>query len=164
MSPPRGLTVERRIVVQASPERVLAAFFNPHDLQVWWQVVRSVTVPRPLGTYAVEWPSTDYHDDILGRLGGAFHGTVMEYRPGVEFFVADAFWSPPDGEPVGPMALQVRCAAHDKPGTTELVVRQSAEDEGPRWQRYFEVVAAGWQRALPDLKQYLDAEALRRME
>jgi hypothetical protein len=40
-------------------------------------------------------------------------------------------------------------------------VRQSAEDEGPRWRRYFEVVAAGWQQALADLKQYLEREAAR---
>ena len=156
--PPSGLHVERTILVQAPPERVMAAFFNPSDLSVWWQVVRSVTVPRPLGTYAVEWASTDYRDELLGQLGGAFHGTVMEYRAGVEFFVADAYWSPPDGDPIGPMALEVRCAAEGSPHQTRLVVRQSGEDAGPRWQRYFDVAAAGWQHALAHLKQHLERE------
>lgn len=156
-----GLRVERTVIVQATPERVMAAFFDPEDLAEWWQVVRSVTVPRPLGMYAIEWNATDFRDEVLGRLGGAFHGTIMDYRPGVELFVADAYWSPPDGDPIGPMALEVRCTAQGGPHITSLVVRQSAEAEGVRWQRYFEIVEAGWQRALADLKHHLDAESLR---
>ena len=105
------LTVERTVIVQAAPERVLGAFFDPHDLAQWWLAVRSVTIPRPLGTYAVEWATTDFRDELLGRLGGAFHGTVIDFRAGEEFFVGDAFWSPPDGDPIGPMALVVRCTA-----------------------------------------------------
>jgi hypothetical protein len=42
-----------------------------------------------------------------------------------------------------------------------LSVRQSGGDDGPRWQRYFEVVSSGWQRALGELKAYLDKESLR---
>jgi uncharacterized protein YndB with AHSA1/START domain len=157
----RGLAVERRIVLAVPPDRVLRAFFEPHDLARWWQVVRSVTVPRPLGTYALEWRSTDYRDEVLGQLGGAFHGTVMEYRAGAELFVADAYWSPPEGDPIGPMALEVLCAAEG--AGTSLQVRQSAEDEGERWRRYFEVVATGWPRALDELKKYLENEAARTM-
>jgi uncharacterized protein YndB with AHSA1/START domain len=160
MAAPR-FHVSRTITVQAAPERVLAAFFNPEDLSEWWQVVRSVTVARPLGMYAIEWGSTDYRDEVLGRLGGAFHGTVMEYRPGAEFFVADAFWNPPDGDPIGPMALEVRCTVEGVPDVTTLVVRQSGDDDSVRWHRYFEIVEAGWQRALADLKQYLEEEPLR---
>jgi uncharacterized protein YndB with AHSA1/START domain len=156
-----GLHIERTVIIQAPPARVLRAFFEPNDLAVWWQVVRSVTVPRSLGMYAVEWPSTEYRDELLGQLGGAFHGTVMEFQPGSELFIADAYWQPPDGEPIGPMALEVRCSAQGGPNVTKLIVQQRGQDEGPRWQRYFEVVAAGWQRALADLKQYLDDEHLR---
>lgn len=159
MSP--GLQVELSVIIQAPPERVLAAFFNPEDLARWWQVARSVTVPRPLGMFALEWDSTQFDDDVLGRLGGAFHGTVMDYRAGEEFFVADAYWSPPDGEPIGPMALIVTCTPQSGGHITSLTVRQSGEDEGIRWQRYFEIVAGGWERALSALKEYLDIESLR---
>jgi hypothetical protein len=158
--PPSGLHVEQSIVIQAPAGRVLMAFFDPYDLSRWWQVARSVTVPRPLGTYAVEWASTNYRDDQLGRLGGAFHGTVMDFRAGVEFFVADAFWSPPDAEPIGPMAFEVRCTPASAGGTT-LTVRQSADDESARWRRYFEVVRSGWDRALIDLKAYLESASQR---
>lgn len=159
--PPTGLLIERTVTVQAPPDRVLAAFFDPHDLAEWWQAARSVTVPRPLGLYAIEWADKDYGDELLGRLGGAFHGTVMEYRAGREFFLAEAYWSPPDGDPIGPMALDVRCVPQDGARVTHLTVRQSGEDEGPRWQRYFHIVGTGWQVALADLKQYLESDASR---
>jgi uncharacterized protein YndB with AHSA1/START domain len=157
----QGLQVEFRVIVQAAPQRVLDAFFNADDLAAWWQVSRSVTVARPLGMYAVEWTTTEFRDEVLGRLGGAFHGTVMEYRPGEELFIADAYWSPPDGDPIGPMALTVTCTPQGGPHITHLVVRQSGDDDGIRWQRYFDVVAGGWQRALAALKDYLDLESLR---
>ena len=161
MAPPPGLNVEHTIIIQAPPERVMDAFFNAEDLREWWQVIRSVTVPRPLGTFAVEWASTDFQDDMLGHLGGTFHGTVIEYRAGAEFFVGDAYWQPPEGEPIGPMALNVQCRPQAGPHITKLIVRQSGEDDGPRWQRYFEVVSAGWERALSELKSYLDLESMR---
>ena len=82
------------LLVNAAPTRVLAAFFDPHALSQWWQAVRSVTTPRPMGVYAIEWAPTADGDDILGRLGGVFHGRVMEYLPGRELFVADAWWLP----------------------------------------------------------------------
>jgi hypothetical protein len=138
---------------------VLKAFFDADDLAQWWQVVRSVTVARPLGTYAVEWATTEVRDEVLGHLGGALHGTVIDFRPGSEFFVADAYWQPPEGDAIGPMALEVRCRAQG-PHATRLSVRQTGDDDGPRWQRYFEVTAAGWQRALAELKNYLDHELL----
>lgn len=159
--PPPALLVERTVIIQAPPERVLKAFVDAQDLAEWWGVVRSVTVPRPLGTYAVEWASTDHRDEILGHLGGAFHGTVMEYRPGRELFIADAYWQPPEGDPIGPMALEVVCSTQGGAHVTKLIVRQRGEDDSLRWQRYFEVVASGWQRALAELKQYLDREHLR---
>ena len=75
------LDVTRTQLIQAPPARVMAAFFNDADLKNWWRVTRAFTVPRPLGMYAIEWESTDFKDDVLGRLGGAFHGTIIDYRP-----------------------------------------------------------------------------------
>ncbi len=108
-------------VIVAPPQAVIDAFFDPRALSVWWQATRSLCVPRPLGSYAVEWVTTEFADEILGRLGGALHGTVMEYKPGREFFLADAYWLPPDGDPIGPMALETTCSKH--PWGAELHVR-----------------------------------------
>lgn len=146
---------DRSILISATPARVLGAFFDPQALSVWWQTTRSVTSPRPLGVYAVEWDPTPDRDDVLGRLGGVFYGTIMEYKPARELFVAEAWWVPPDGDPIGPMALQVNC---DGEGTAcRLRVRQSGFDDSPRWQRYYQIIDYGWQMSMQALKAYAEA-------
>ena len=101
---------EQHLIISADPGVVFDCFFNPAALRAWWQTTRSVTTPVPLGVYAIEWPRTPYRDDLLGTLGGVFHGTVVDVRPGETFLVADAYWIPPEGDPIGPMALQIDCA------------------------------------------------------
>jgi uncharacterized protein YndB with AHSA1/START domain len=160
---PRRLDVS--LVIKAPPSRVLKAFFDADALGAWWQVTHSVTTPRALGAYAIEWASTEFQDDVLGRLGGVFRGTVMQFDPGRGFFVADAFWLPPDSDPIGPMALEVTCAPIESPGgvalrppetATEVRVLQSGFEKSERWQRYYEIVSVGWQRALSSLKMLLE--------
>ena len=68
-----ALEISEQITIDAAAERVLRAFVDARDLAACWQVERSVTVPRPLGTYAVEWRTTDYRDEILGQLGALGH-------------------------------------------------------------------------------------------
>lgn len=137
-------------MISAAPTRVLAAFFDPSSLATWWQTIHSVTTPRVLGVYAVEWAPTPEEDDVLGRLGGVFYGTVVEYQAGRELFVGDAWWLPPDRDPLGPMALEVQCAM-DGPAC-RLLVKQSGFEEGPRWDRYYDVIASGWKASLTALK------------
>ena len=145
---------EQVILIDCPPTRVMAAFFDPAALAIWWQAVRSVTTPRPLGVYAVEWAPSTERDELLGRLGGVFHGTVMEYLAGRELFIADAWWLPPDDEPIGPMALEVSCMLEG--ASCRLRVRQSGFDESARWRRYYAVITRGWQSSLTALKDYLE--------
>jgi uncharacterized protein YndB with AHSA1/START domain len=142
-------------VIAAPAGVVMQAFFDPDALRAWWQVSHSVTSPRTLGPYAIEWPPTDFRDEVLGRLGGVFRGTVVECRPGEGFLVADALWLPPDGEPIGPMALRVALQPEGS-GSTRVRVTQTGYDDSPRWQRYYEVIGFGWQRALASLKTLLE--------
>jgi uncharacterized protein YndB with AHSA1/START domain len=152
-------------VIKAPPALVLRAFFDADALGAWWQVTRSVTTPRLLGAYAVEWAPTDFRDEILGRLGGVFRGTVMQFEPARAFFVGDAFWLPPDGDPIGPMALDVVCAPVEPAGdpsqglktsATRVRVTQSGFEESARWRRYYEIVGVGWERALESLRMLLE--------
>jgi uncharacterized protein YndB with AHSA1/START domain len=143
-------------VVIASPaERILRAFFEADALSAWWGVAHSVTAPRTLGPYVIEWPPTDFKDEVLGRLGGVFRGTVMEFDAASGFFVADAFWLPPDGEPIGPMALEVS-VKQDGTDVMRVRVTQSGFEESDRWRRYYEVIGFGWERALASLKNLLE--------
>jgi hypothetical protein len=94
---------------------------------------------------------------VLGRLGGAFRGTVIDFKPGREFFVADAYWLPPDGEPIGPMALEVTCTELGERAV--LRVRQSGWEEGVRWTRYYQLLASNLTAALNALKAHLESPA-----
>ncbi|HKB09948.1 MAG TPA: SRPBCC domain-containing protein [Vicinamibacterales bacterium] len=142
-------------LIAAPPSAVMKAFFDPHALRAWWQVSNAVTIPRSLGPYAIEWPPTEFRDELLGRLGGVFRGTVVECRFGESFLVTDALWLPPDGEPIGPMALQVTLRPEGE-GATRVRVTQTGFEESARWRRYYEVIGFGWQRALASLKSLLE--------
>lgn len=133
---------------------MLKAFFDADALNAWWQVKHAVTTPRTLGPYAVEWAPTDFRDDILGRLGGVFRGTVVQFGAG-GFFVAEVFWLPPDGDPIGPMALEVTITPVGA-DATRVHVRQTGYEESTRWRRYYEVIGYGWDRALASLKSLLE--------
>jgi uncharacterized protein YndB with AHSA1/START domain len=147
----------RSLAIDAPPPAVLDAFFDADALAAWWQVKRSLCVPRALGSYAVEWDATDWSDDVLGRLGGAFRGVVIEFKPGREFFIADAYWLPPEGEAIGPMALEVHCEPHGD--ATMLHIRQSGDEDGPRWTRYFELLDTGFAAALDEMKKHVERQA-----
>jgi uncharacterized protein YndB with AHSA1/START domain len=148
---------DHSLAIAAPPVRVLEAFFNADDLAAWWGVSRSLCHPRPLGSYAIEWPTTESTDDVLGRLGGAFRGIVIEFKPGREFFVADAYWLPPDGEPIGPMALAVNCTTLGD--RVVLRVRQSGGENNRRWTRYYELLTLHLIASLDVLKRRLEARA-----
>ena len=83
------LDITRTQLIQAPPARVMQAFFTDTDLKSWWGVTRSFIVARPLGLYAIEWKTTEFKDDVLGRLGGSFHGTIIDYRANGAFFLAE---------------------------------------------------------------------------
>jgi uncharacterized protein YndB with AHSA1/START domain len=155
--------VEHSIRIESTPTRVLAAFFEPAALAAWWDVATAVATPRPLGAYAIEWRESEVVDEMLGRLGGVFHGMVIDFQPGRGFFVADAYWLPPEGDPIGPMAMEVTCTPADRPAgrsaapaATNLRVVQRGLDDSPRWMRYYEVIAGGLPVALETLKAYLE--------
>jgi uncharacterized protein YndB with AHSA1/START domain len=157
----RSPQLDLSVVVDAPVNRVLRAFFDADALHAWWQVVRSVTTPRTLGPYAIEWAPTDFRDDVLGRLGGVFRGTIVQFDPKSGFFVADAYWLAPDGDPIGPMALEVGFDTVPSPsgspeGATNIRIRQSGFEESARWRRYYEVVGVGWERALYSLRMLLE--------
>src|SRR5437762_10352866 len=133
--------------IRAVPRVVIDAFFNAATLAAWWPATRSVTTPRVLGPYAIEWTSED-RDEVLGRLGGVIRGTVMQFEPTRGFFVADVFWLPPNGAPIGPMALEIACRLGVTPDglpCTKVRVTQGGFEESSRWRRHYEVAQTHWQ-------------------
>lgn len=158
-----GIAFEHSLLIAAPADRVIDAFFDADALSLWWQTIHSVTTPRTLGVYAVEWEPTPFHDEVLGPLGGVFYGLVVEYVKAREFFVADAYWLPPAGEPLGPMGLEVAAAAEGP--KTRLRVIQTGASDGVRWSRYYAIITPGWTAALRALRMYLEhgPDAVRQM-
>jgi len=163
MSHDDQIGIDCSIRIEATPARILAAFFDSRALAAWWDVATAVATPRPLGVYALTWRTSAVSDEVLGRLGGVFRGTVIDFQPGIGFFVADAYWLAPDGDPIGPMAMEVTCTPEKQPArvptappATLLRVVQRGLDDNVRWRRYYEVVGAGLPRALEAMKGYLE--------
>jgi hypothetical protein len=152
------LKLERVLTISAPADRVLRAFFDVDALRTWWGVVNAVVTPKTLGPYALEWPTSELRDEVLGPLGGVFRGTVMQFEGGAGFFVADLFWLPPEGDPIGPMALEVGVSPVTEvdAAATELRVTLSGFEESARWRRYYELIGIGWDRALRALKHLLE--------
>ena len=152
-------TLDISILIGAPPAVVCGAFFDPEGLKAWRRAVRSVTIPRVLGPFVIEWPTGTDPDAILGPLGGVFRGTIMQIDEDRGFFVADAYWLPPEGNPIGPMALEIACEIEAESNgeiTTRLRVTQNGFEESARWRRYYEVSEGAWTRALNALKARLE--------
>ena len=145
----RSPELDLSVVVNAPPSRVLRAFFDADALHAWWQAVHSVTTPRALGAFAIEWAPTDFRDEVLGRLGGVFRGTIVHFDAGTGFFVADAYWLAPDGDPIGPMALEVAVKGVRRAGRRQRAGHRSADSpERIRGGRPLEALLRGDRRRL----------------
>ena len=72
---------EYSLLIRSTPGRIIAAFFDPRQLTIGGRRRDRLPLASPMGVFAVEWIPTGEIDEVLGRVGGVFHGTVIEYRP-----------------------------------------------------------------------------------
>src|SRR6478609_3515556 len=120
----QSLKLDVTLEMSVPVEPVFQAFFDSAALGAWHATSRAIAVPRLLGPYVLEWPTSNERDEVLGRSGGIFRATVMHIEPNDHIFLADAFWLPPDGGPLGPLAVQITLTAQATPdGTRSTVVR-----------------------------------------
>jgi uncharacterized protein YndB with AHSA1/START domain len=142
--------------IPTAPGRVLQAFCDSDAIEQWWHARRAIVVARPLGVFAIAWPEGP-SDDVLGPLGGVLHGVVIDIRSARELFVADAYWQPPAGDPLGPMSIRIACAV--APTGTTLDIEIGGGAEGPRWDRWFEVLRRDLPLAIDELTRWLEGRA-----
>jgi uncharacterized protein YndB with AHSA1/START domain len=155
-------SIDHTLEMHAEPARIVEAFFAPEALLRWWRVRRSVTTPRILGVYAVEWAPTPFTDETFGPLGGVLYGTVMDYRQDREFLIAEVHWLPPESDPVGPMAMQVSCVPAPSGNATRVRLLQTGGDDSARWRKYYDIMGVGWTGSLASLKAYVEHQPLTR--
>ena len=153
------LKLDVSIDITAPVELVFQAFFDAPALGAWHDTSRSIAIPRLLGPYVLEWPPSAERDEVLGRMGGVFRATVMHIEPNDHVFLADAFWLPPDGGPLGPLSVQMTFTSSATPvGRASTLVRvvMTGFDNGVRWKRYLGLATTQWQQALGVLKMLLE--------
>ena len=153
------LKLDVSLDITAPVDVVFHAFFDATALTGWHGTSRSIAVPRLLGPYVLEWPPSAERDEMLGRMGGVFRATVMHIEPNDHLFLADAFWLPPDGGPLGPLAVQITftpTATTDGAHSTLVRVLMTGFDDGVRWKRYLGLATTQWQKALSILKLLLE--------
>ena len=149
-----AMGIDITLTIAAPLDRVFAAFFDAGALARWWQVDQAIVAPRILAPFALTWATTPHRDPVLGPLGGIFHGVVVDLHPPVDAFIGECYWLPPEGEPIGPMALTVRCGAEG--GGCRVRVEQSGFEESPRWRRYYEIAGPGLRQSLGAMKDWLE--------
>jgi uncharacterized protein YndB with AHSA1/START domain len=155
------LKLDVSIDITAPVEQVFHAFFEASALAAWHDTSRSIAIPRLLGPYVLEWQPSAERDEVLGRMGGVFRATVMHIEPNDHVFLADAFWLPPDGGPLGPLSVQMTFTSNATPdGRASTLVRvlMTGFDDGVRWKRYLGLATTQWQKALGVLKLLLERE------
>jgi uncharacterized protein YndB with AHSA1/START domain len=152
---PAGPSFKLVVDIATAPGRVLQAFSDGDAIEHWWGARRAIVVPRPLGVFAVAWPEGP-SDEILGPLGGVLHGVVIDVRSARELFVADAYWQPPAGDPLGPLSIRIACAV--APSGTTLDIEVAGEGDGPRWHRWFDVLRRDLPPAIDELTRWLEGE------
>ena len=70
--------IDISIVIAAPPAGCCARSSTPTRSAPGGRRPRSITTPRVLGPYVIEWRPTEFRDEVLGRLGGVLRGTVMQ--------------------------------------------------------------------------------------
>lgn len=142
--------------------QVLFAFLNPAAIRDWWGARNVVVQPRPGGLFLVEWESGhDGQDPQLGPLGGVLGGIVDSAQAGHYVNFGSLYWLSPRGESFGPTRLQidVRSKGNPRNKPTLLTLQAQAFQSGERWDRYFEVSRAGWEKTIQSLKTWCETKA-----
>jgi uncharacterized protein YndB with AHSA1/START domain len=144
-------TVETTVHVVASPQRVLRSFVDPHDLQGWWKVSRSLTQARPGGVWSVTWD--DYGPE---KTHHAWVGTV-EAVTSDRLSIGHLVMIEPGRPLFGPLQLEI-VVEPDEDGTA-LTVYHRGYQAGEHWDWMHDTVAAGWQHVLGDMRTWFAQQA-----
>ncbi len=142
-------SVQRELTIRAAPERVFDAWVDVGDLLSWYADAALVG-RRPGGNWALGWyadPDTDAGYHALGTLAVLDRGRRLE--------VADLRFSTPEGEEWGPMRLSVLFEPAGEGGTRVIVIHEGLPEE-PLWDRYAAGAGPAWERALADLRAWLE--------
>lgn len=140
-------TVETKVLIAASPERVLRAFVDSDDLEGWWKVTRSLVQQRPGGVWSVVW-------DDYGEAGTqhAWVG-VVDAMSSRHLRITHLVMIEPGRPLFGPLQLDIVVDSAD--GGSLLAVYHRGYRSGEDWDWIHDTVVSGWSHVLGDLQDWL---------
>lgn len=139
-------TVEKQVLIPASPERALRAFVDSADLRGWWNVSRSLVQEQPGGVWSVVWDN--YGED---RTQHSWVGVVEELSPR-RLRIGHLVMIEPGRPLFGPLELEI--VAEPAEGGSTLTIYHRGYRSGEDWDWMHDVVDEGWDHVLGDLLQW----------
>jgi uncharacterized protein YndB with AHSA1/START domain len=142
-------TVQCEVLVKAPRERVFQAFVDIHELLLWFADA-AVVGKREGGNWALGW-----YSDPDGDNGYHMMGTIETFDPGTKLVVGNLRFSTPEGNELGPMRLSISLRDEEPEGTAVTILQEGLQD-APAWHEYSTGVEPSWQRALEQLRGWLE--------
>jgi uncharacterized protein YndB with AHSA1/START domain len=99
--------IEVTISVKTNPQDVISAFIDPQKLSKWWQVEKTLIVPKTGGVYTLAWGVSEKGIRYVST------GIIKTYLPDHELMVENFVYLNPDKPFLGPMSLTVRATEKD---------------------------------------------------
>ena len=140
-------TVEKHIMIPATPERVLRSFIDSDDLQGWWKVSRSLVQQQSGGVWCVVWD--DYGE---GGTQHSWSGVIQEVSPR-HLRIGPLVMIEPGRPLFGPLELEIVSEPAD--GGSSLSLYHRGYRSGEHWDWLHDAVVQGWDDVLRDLREWL---------
>ena len=141
--------VNSSIEIHVKPSEVINAFVEPHALQEWWGVQRSLIEARPGGSYILAWD--------ISKAGMKYitSGIIQELIPDAYLLIGNMVYLNAEKEILGPMELEIKVAVSGG-HKSRITVHQSGYQDGGDWDWYYDAVTSAWPLALEALRNYLE--------
>lgn len=157
-TPTIGRTIEKEIVIDASPERVFDAFTQPDLLEKWF--VSEATVDLQLGgSWRFTWEPEE-------RIGGEY---VVIDRPHRLVWTWNEWWLDERGEPRGDEGAErvmTTCEVVFEPegDGTRIRLIHTGYPQTPDWDDSYNGTDSGWDEELEHLRAWIEEGTVRRWE
>ena len=143
-------TVDCKIDITTSTEKIIQAFTDSEMLKGWWGVEKSFIELKPGGIYTLAWFVSENGIKYIST------GVIKEYIPGKKLHVGNYMYLSTERPFLGPLNLIVEAAATANGSVLHLQQGPYPEGLGEHWDWYYEAVKDAWPKVLQTLKKYLE--------
>lgn len=143
-------SVDTKVTISASPEKVLQALLHPEDLKAWWKVSRSLVEPKAGGIWSITWD--DWEPE---KTQHAWIGVIEEITPH-RLVVGHLVMIEPDVPLLGPMQLEITVKLTER--GSSVTISHCGYRYGDHWDSIYDAVVQGWDHVLGDMQEWFQQE------